>query len=179
MRRKSCKVESRVKNRIEQSVSITTFCGRRPGIEEWPSRGGSPLQPPNGLSTGRRAQYVVYFAQAPHESCASRSLESALLCSVQVCAWACHRATFSWWAVAARDRPLWLARVPVQSWAARLLIIINRQGFVMTITAPGSNTYYSYSLFWNLLTRDNNPINRVLTASQPATATSNLSMTRF
>ena len=50
---------------------------------------------------------------------------------------------------------------------SRLLIIINRQGFVMTITAPGSNTYYSYSLFWNLLTRDNNPINRVLTASQP------------
>ena len=51
----------------------------------------------------------------------------------------------------------------------RLLIIINRQGFVMTITAPGSNTYYSYSSLGSLLTTLLLRSNRLLTGQEAIT----------
>ena len=57
------KPQSRVicQKHIGQSVRIGTgkhlfVATRLPGIEEWPSRGSSPLQPPNGLSTLHRAR---------------------------------------------------------------------------------------------------------------------------
>ena len=48
MGRKSCKVESPVKPTGQFSQNQQHFLWA--GIEEWLSRGGSPLQPPNGLS---------------------------------------------------------------------------------------------------------------------------------
>ena len=50
------KVESPVK---QESRAVHFFVAAWLGNEEWPSRGSSPLQPPNGLSSVRRARYVI------------------------------------------------------------------------------------------------------------------------
>ena len=53
------KTQSRVTRQKTQGNRKQLFVAAAPGIEEWPSRGGSPaLQPPNCLSTLLRARYV-------------------------------------------------------------------------------------------------------------------------